>query len=273
MALEDSSRRLQSRIKKLNSDRVPENLYFCTDALTLGNGVEAQLDNWFREHPDTRLIVIDTLQMIRGGQTPIRDIYQSDYEMMKKLKSIADAHRMSIVLVHHTNKLQNAPDSFDKVSGSTGLMGAADTTILIDRDRSSKQATVRVVGRDVYCDDFIIEFDSGEWRMVSECAAKYDEEQAYINNPITQTVRYLITQNPNGLRISYDELRTTGMKLLGFAPFIDSKDFLNKLRGIEEQLLKKDNIVCTNSVYVNKRRGVLIELRKPLTDFQTGIKM
>lgn len=271
MALEDSGRRLQSRLSKLTG--ASENLFFCTNALTLSCGMEKQLTNWFNDHRDTKLIVIDTLQMIRGGQQAVKDAYQNDYATMQKLKVIADENHASIVLVHHTNKQKNVEDNFDKISGSTGLMGAADTTILIDRDRRSKQATVGVVGRDVYCDDFIIEFDGSEWRMVSHCAQQYDEEQAYINNPVTQTIRCLITQNPNGLRISYDELRSAGMKLLGFAPFIESKDFLNKLHEIEEQLLFRDNIICTTSVYVKRKRGIKLEIRQPLTDFQTGIKV
>jgi predicted ATP-dependent serine protease len=269
MALEDSERRLQSRIRKLNGGKASENLYFCTNALTLENGIEKQLTNWFSENPDTRLIVIDTLQMVRGGQQAVKDVYQNDYATMQKLKTIADARHAGIVLVHHTNKQKNVEDNFDKVSGSTGLMGAADTTILIDRARDSKQATVRVVGRDVYCDDFLIGFEKGEWRLISNHAAEFDSEQAYINSPITQTIRCLVAQKPEGGKWSYEDVRTAGINLLGYAPFSDSKDFVNKLRGIEDQLISIDKIIVTASVKVGQKRGIHIEMRKPFTSFQT----
>lgn len=273
MALEDSERRIQGRVRKLTGGRASENLFFCTNALTLGSGIEEQLESWFDEQPNMRLIVIDTLQMIRGGQQPVRDIYQNDYVTMQKLKAIADAHRAGIVLVHHTNKQKNVEDNFDKISGSTGLMGAADTTILIDRARNSGQATVRVVGRDVYCDDFLIGFEQGAWRLVSEHAGEYDEEQAYINSPVTQTLRCLITQRPEGGKWSYDEVKTAGMRLLGYAPFGDSKDFVIKLRAIEDRLISQDHMIVTSSVKAGQKRGILIEPVRPVTSFQTAAQL
>lgn len=268
MALEDSERRLKSRMQQLSRNVAPENLYLCTDALTLGCGIEEQLENWLKKHPGTKLIVIDTLQMIRGNSSRIVNAYQADYDTMRKLKPIADKYRICIILIHHTNKLRVVTDNFDKISGSTGLMGAADTTILMDRQRDSKRATVQVVGRDVSCDDLLIDFDNGHWCIVSENAQEFSAELEYINNPITRILRHLMTQNPDGGRWSYDELRSIGMRVLGYAPFAEAREFTKKLQEIEAQLLAQDNVICTPSVWVGKKRGVLIEFRKPQKSFQ-----
>ena len=46
------------------------NLHFATTAGKIGNGLDEQLGNFMREHPDTKLIIIDTMQKIRevGGE-------------------------------------------------------------------------------------------------------------------------------------------------------------------------------------------------------------
>ncbi len=76
------------------------------------------------EHKDTKLIIIDTLQKVRevGGDNYS---YANDYQIMARLKSFADAHGLCLLLVHHTRK-QNADDKFDMISGTSGLLGAAD---------------------------------------------------------------------------------------------------------------------------------------------------
>ncbi|MBD4334498.1 AAA family ATPase, partial [Xanthomonas citri pv. citri] len=82
------------------------------------------LENFVREHPDTRLIIIDTMQKIRevGGEAYS---YASDYEIIGKLKQFADKHCICVLTVHHTRK-QPAGDSFEMISGTTGLLGCAD---------------------------------------------------------------------------------------------------------------------------------------------------
>ena len=56
-----------------------------------------------REHSDTKLIIIDTMQKIRevGGEAYS---YASDYEIVGKLKQFADKHCICVLTVHHTRK-------------------------------------------------------------------------------------------------------------------------------------------------------------------------
>ena len=64
------------------------------------------------------------------------------------LKELADKYGICILLVHHLRK-QSSSDPYDQISGSTGIMGVADTTWLMHRQRMSKTATIRVIGRDM----------------------------------------------------------------------------------------------------------------------------
>ena len=124
LALEDDYRRLQERLYRMFGTESTDNLYFSVSAGQLGKGLDEQLARFVVEHTDTKLIIIDTLQKVRevGGDNYC---YANDYQIMARLKSFADAHCLCMLLVHHTRK-QNADDKFDMISGTSGLLGAAD---------------------------------------------------------------------------------------------------------------------------------------------------
>lgn len=147
LALEDDHRRLQDRLFRMFGTESADNLYFSIYAKQLGAGLEEQLKWFVQEHPDTRLIIIDTLQKVResGGDTYS---YASDYEVITKLKAFADEHGICLLLVHHTRK-QQAEDKFDMISGTNGLLGAADGAFLLQKERrTSNTAMLDISGRD-----------------------------------------------------------------------------------------------------------------------------
>lgn len=147
LALEDDHRRLQDRLFRMFGTESADNLYFSIYAKQLGAGLEEQLKWFVQEHPDTRLIIIDTLQKVRE---PGEDTYSyaSDYEVIAKLKAFADEHSICLLLVHHTRK-QQAEYKFDMISGTNGLLGAADGVFLLQKERrTSNTAMLDISGRD-----------------------------------------------------------------------------------------------------------------------------
>ena len=147
LALEDDYQRLQDRMFRMFGVESTEHLHFATCAKQLGSGLEEQLELFLHEHPDTRLIIIDTLQKVRevGGASYS---YASDYEIVGKLKTFADKHGICLLLVHHTRK-QPASDKFEMISGTTGLLGCADGAFLLQKERgTTMNGTLDVVGRD-----------------------------------------------------------------------------------------------------------------------------
>ena len=124
-----------------------ENLYLGVEASQLHEGLLDQLENFVREHPDTGLIIIDTLQKIREIGDD-RYSYANDYEVITRLKEFTDRKDICLLLVHHTRK-QQADDKFEMISGTNGLMGAADGAFLLHKDkRTSCEAVLEVSGRD-----------------------------------------------------------------------------------------------------------------------------
>ena len=147
LALEDDYSRLQKRLSKMFGMGSIDNLHFATQAKSVGSGLDGQLDEFVHEHKDTKLIIIDTLQRIReiGGE---KYSYSSDYEIVTRLKRFADAKNICILLVHHTRK-QSADDCFDTISGTNGLLGAADGAFIMQKaQRTDNKAILDIVGRD-----------------------------------------------------------------------------------------------------------------------------
>ena len=147
LALEDDYQRIQSRMFMMYGVNDTPNLHFATVAGRIGNGLDEQLENFVREHSNTKLIIIDTMQKIRevGGEAYS---YASDYEIIGGLKQFADKHCICVLTVHHTRK-QPSGDSFEMISGTTGLLGCADGSLLMQKKkRTSLEATIDVVGRD-----------------------------------------------------------------------------------------------------------------------------
>ena len=147
LALEDNHRRLQERLYRMFGVESTGNLFFAIGAKQLGGGLEEQLKGFVREHPDTRLIIIDTLQKIREAGAE-KYSYANDYQIITRLKTLADSYGICLLLVHHTRK-QQSDDKFDMISGTNGLLGAADGAFLLTKEkRTGNAACLDVSGRD-----------------------------------------------------------------------------------------------------------------------------
>ncbi len=147
LALEDDYKRLQERMYRMFGTESTDNLFFATSANQLGKGLDEQLQGFIREHADTRLIIIDTLQKVReaGGDNYS---YANDYEIITRLKHFADSYGICLLLVHHTRK-QRSEDNFDMISGTNGLLGAADGAFLLHKEkRVGNSAVLEISGRD-----------------------------------------------------------------------------------------------------------------------------
>lgn len=129
LALEDDLQRLQKRMFMMYGVYDTPGLFFATAANKLNEGLEEQLNFFIKRHPDTRLIIVDTMQKIReiGGEAYS---YAKDYEVVGRLKQYADKHDICILTVHHTRK-QAAGDNMDRISGTQGLTGCADGSLVM----------------------------------------------------------------------------------------------------------------------------------------------
>ncbi len=174
LALEDNLRRLQTRIKTLqpDADRNPAslaNLHFKITAPTLANGLEAELRQLIASaKTKVRLVIVDTLQKVRGAGGSGNQ-YGLDYEAVGRLKRIADDAGICLLIVHHIRKME-ADDAQDAISGTNGIAGAADGSLVLLRQRASDAAVLHVTGRDMPDAEFGLRFNKGTWEFAGDAA-------------------------------------------------------------------------------------------------------
>ena len=166
LCLEDTYSPIHYRLFQLFDDDMPDNLYFQTACEGLGHGLEEQIEQFLAVRPDTGLVVIDTLQKVRTGDTN-GNVYACDYRDMSALKSLADRHNIGILLVHHQRK-DRTDDPFDDISGSVALMGGADTSWVLRRRRMSLNAQLHVTGRDMESRALDLRWEDCRWELEQE---------------------------------------------------------------------------------------------------------
>lgn len=158
LCLEDNNNRLQDRLTEI-TDTAPPTLHFAVNAHSLTENLSEQLELFITDHPDTLLIVIDTLQRIRDGAKD-SNMYAQDYKDISALKSIADKHRIAIIGVQHLRK-QFDNDPHQMISGSTGLVGAADGSYVLKKEKvTDTNAKLYIRGRDIEERVFFLRFNN-----------------------------------------------------------------------------------------------------------------
>lgn len=193
LALEDDYTRLQSRLYKMFGSEDTENLHLAIFSKQLGNGLVDQVKLFLSKHPDTKVIIVDTLCRIRD--TSAKYEYAADYAAMAELKQLSDTYGFCMLVVHHTRK-EHAEDVFDMISGTNGLMGAADGALVLwKRKRTDKTATLQIVGRDHQDQQLHLERDEKTllWNLVDT------ETEIYAEPPdsILEAIAELVTpENP-----------------------------------------------------------------------------
>ncbi|MFJ4091201.1 AAA family ATPase [Kitasatospora sp. NPDC089913] len=168
LALEDTPRRLKTRMGKLLAGReAPKALTLVTEFPPLPQGGADALDRWLTQNTDPRLVVIDVFAKVRGHSAPGVAPYDADYAAIGHVKQVADRHSVATILVHHVRKMAS-DDFLAEVSGTNGLAGAADATLVLKRSRGKADGVLHITGRDVDEAEHALEFqpDTGSWILL-----------------------------------------------------------------------------------------------------------
>jgi hypothetical protein len=150
------------------ADAWPARLTLTTQWRRANEGGLADIEEWCGSVLAPRLVVIDTLEKIRppGGSGPL---YSADYLAITGLHRIASEKGLAIVVVHHDRKA-DGEDPFDTVSGTLGLVGAADTVLLLKRRPTGTVLYAR--GRDIEESETAVQFNKAncKWTMLGPAA-------------------------------------------------------------------------------------------------------
>ncbi len=163
IALEDSERRMQKRIRMLGNFR-NDNITFCFDWEPLTESGVILLEEEII-YNDYQLVIIDTV----GRLTP--DVKNNDYgenvAIYSELQKLAMKHSITILgLDHHRKSNNQTRDIISDVIGSTGKSGTADSVWGLYKHGKGR-ASLQVAGRDFGEEEIDLQFDpeTGSWEI------------------------------------------------------------------------------------------------------------
>lgn len=248
-ALEDGQRRLQNRAKKLlDGANPPPGCYLTTHLCTLDNGLIDQLEDFMHKHSDVRVIILDTFQKVRGNGISSNNVYASDYKDIGTLKTFADTHGIALIVLHHLRKMGDDGDPFMRISGSNGLLGAADTAIVLTREkRKDSRTRMDCTGRDIEMLSEILEFnkDTCRWQTLGD-ADEFIEQTAraeYEEDPIRRTIVEEVATHGGCWETSAARLIEAVRSFMGESPTDDPKSMSTRIGKLEDDLREYDGIL------------------------------
>lgn len=204
LALEDGPRRLQDRLHALDVTTAPEDLYFATSVPR--DDVLAMVGRFMTEHADQQpMVILDTLGKVMPAATAGESDYQRDYRIAGDLKALADSvPGGAVIVVHHTRKA-SADDFLDSVSGTQGLAGAADTIMLLRRDRGADTGSLAVTSRDAAEGEYQLRLEGRRWVLdgadLTDAAGALIEARAAEGlGERSAEIVALVSRRPDGVR-------------------------------------------------------------------------
>lgn len=161
ISLEDRTRRLQSRARKMLRGLkcgTSGNLTLATAWPRQGEGGLEMVEWWMKRSKRPALCIIDVWGKFRPAGNPKANQYTQDYEHMSPLKDLMDKHGCCGLALMHLRK-GASEDVVEDVSGTLGIVGAADGMMILQRARNDNEAKVFVTGRDVADTELALRFD------------------------------------------------------------------------------------------------------------------
>ena len=90
------------------------------------------IHDWAATVANPQLVILDTLAGVRADRNARETIYEGDYKALRDLHLPLRSNEagIAVLVLTHQRKLE-ADDPIDTISGSLGLAGCADTSIIL----------------------------------------------------------------------------------------------------------------------------------------------
>ena len=258
--LESRKYRVQDRLAKLITGPAPPRLYIAHDAAPLGDELYMQLDGWCNAVEAPTLIIIDTLGRVRaGGKKSSENAYESDTRMYGGLQKWATGHRLAVLVVHHLRKVKDSDDWFDKINGSNGLVGAADTVLGLGGARGEPVSRFMVSGRDIDGDyELAIRFDGGRWVLESATGENWETERDFNTSPTIRGV-YRMMQCMPSWQGTANDLRDAIVEATGEPISQNASDVQKDLTQYAQLLYDRFQILAGHRRQQSGRRVIFLQ--------------
>ena len=159
LAAEDNERRLKDRVK-LTFDNSPGHLTYhagMSSEHPLPRGDDAILHiEQVAKGTNAQCVIIDTVQAILNPSATNKN-YDTTVEEYDGLRKLAHRLNIAIIVVHHCKKSADVASApLEKVIGSIGITGTAETILVMEQLTGSKDCKLHVTGKDVeQCEKYL----------------------------------------------------------------------------------------------------------------------
>jgi RecA-family ATPase len=257
--LESRQYRVQERLSVLRKGPPPQGLFIAHRAPRLGEGLLEELDSWMKQHPQTVLIIVDTLARVKGAGAGGENAYEADTRIWGTLQHFALDRGVCVLLVHHLRKSVGGRegDVYERVSGSTGLTGVCDCVLVLDGKRQKPEAMLYVDGRDIPPAQLALGFEEGRWQLLSDDGRAWQQNAAYDQSPLASALRHLMAAQDQWEGTASDltrRLRETSNGAVDIHPRA-MFDQLDKIAG----LLHERDGVRLSKIRIAKNRLIRLE--------------
>lgn len=207
LGLEDGHRRMQDRCRTLLAGApIPGDFQYLTvvQPMTVLATIEAWLDIHGHDDP---LVVLDTLGKVLPPALMGESSYARDYRVGSALKRLADERPGSALVVVHHDRKAGSEDFVDRVSGTNGLAGSADSIVVLARARHEQTGTINVTGRDVPEGEYAVQFTGALWQLdggdLSTAASRAAQRRASEGlDERSRAVMDYVAEHPEGVRFA-----------------------------------------------------------------------
>ena len=179
ISLEDPERRVKDRIAR-QCDEWPESFRLVTGGISAP--ILPSLEEMVAIYPDTRCIIIDTLQYIVPPKPVNISEYSHYYSVLGPLHDFALAEHVAIICITHKRKdsIISGDNPFASILGSAAISGTADAMLMLAKNHAKGKTIdpaipdgfLHVIGREVESDCLQLEFDGERmvWTVISDIA-------------------------------------------------------------------------------------------------------
>jgi hypothetical protein len=189
LALEDTSRRIVERLASREPDRQAwpwDRLTLVTQDMRDEQPLGSLIMQWIEESERPVMVIIDTIARFggQGGRTG----YQADVEWMTKFHNVAVNNGIALIGVTHTNqmRLEEGEDWFNKISGTTGIVGTADQVFLFDAQRGEPEGRLLFSGRDIEEGALAMRRVGAWWQVTEQLRGRRGDKSVSIGDWIIQ---------------------------------------------------------------------------------------
>jgi hypothetical protein len=259
--LESGENRVKKRMTILMPGAWPEGLNIAHRADLLGDNGKLllQIEDWLDKHPETRLIIIDTVGRVKGAGRRGENAYETDTRLYGALQALALARGVAIIGVHHYKKgVEDGDDWFEKISGSMGLTGVCDTVLALTGKRDEQDCILKSSSRDFdVIGDIVLRFDGGSWIVAGEDPHAYAADKAYRESGIVRGILALMEKQPEWQGSVPQLLDALSEVYHGPMETCAANKFGERLEQLKGDLYERDGVMIRRKKE-NGRRSILI---------------